>query len=341
VLIDALSKISNVKLTVIKNDHKGCVRYLETSLKLAIHRLRNVEHVYIIGFRGHETFWLLYPLIKHSKIIFDEFINIHDWLVNEHQKLSDESFLIRLIDRYMNWIMNKSDLVLTDTEAHRMLTIEQLGVDENKIFAIPVGADESLFFPRPKQWHSNSFEIMFYGNMLPLHGTGHILEAIKLIADQNIHLTLIGGRGNSKMTQLITNFINDNRLESTITHIPWVKYSELPHYIAKSDLCLGGPFGGTGQGRRVITGKTYQFISMGKPTVIGKIDKLTLFKDTENSFIVGQGSALEINKGILRALHSKSLKQVGTNARLLYEENYSSKAISIKLNDLLSNLVSA
>ena len=48
-----------------------------------------------------------------------------------------------------------------------------------------------------------------------------------------------------------------------------IPYESLPDAIVSADLCLGGPFGCTGKARRVITGKTFQFLAMEKPIVVG------------------------------------------------------------------------
>ena len=58
---------------------------------------------------------------------------------------------------------------------------------------------------------------------------------------------------------------------SNIEHSSWVPLEELPRLIINADLCLAGPFGNTLQANKVITGKAYQFLSLGKVSIIGKI----------------------------------------------------------------------
>ncbi len=340
-LIKAIGLNENIELTVITNKKRNLFRYAETIIKFLRYRLRDKPDLYVIAFRGYEIFWILYPFMRGSKIITDEFINLHDWLVNEHKILKEGRLPIKLVDKYMRWILDKCSGVLTDTELHKQLCHDTYNTPLNKIHAIPVGADDSMFFPR-KSGVNKKLEVFFYGNMLPLHGLNIILESIKKLGSRNdIHFTIVGGRGSKKALESITGFLNDNELQGMVTHIPWVEYEKLPNYISRSDLSLGGPFGGTGQARRVITGKTYQFIAMGKPTVVGKLSEENRFEDKVNCIEVNQASVEELESAFLWALNNrKKLKIIGENAKQLYSANFSNKAIAQNIKVILLNLVS-
>jgi glycosyltransferase involved in cell wall biosynthesis len=332
-LTSALAKIDNIELKIIKNKKRGVLRYLEVPFKLFFARLSFKPDVFIVGFRAQEIFWAFYPSMAGKKIIFDEFINLHDWLIHEHHKLKEGSFTSRIIDSYMRWVLKRSDQVLEDTEAHAKLSQKIYKVPAEKLVAIPVGADETIFYPRPKTHKTGKFEVFFYGNMLPLHGLDVILESIKLIKEKsqfkNMHFTIIGGKGSPEMIQKVTNFIKNNSLSDFIEYKQWVNYKDLPDYIANADLCLGGPFGNTSQAKRVITGKTYQFLAMAKPTVIGENYELAGFVDKKNCLLVKQGSADDLSTSILWAVrNSERVDRIGRAGRRLYEEHFTMKPIS-------------
>lgn len=334
---------AGIEVIPVINRRRGLLRYLEIPLRLAKVSLKERPSAYVVGFRGHEVFWLLYPWMRGRPIIFDEFINLHDWLVNEHQKFPEKHWMIRLVDTYMRWVMRKSALVLTDTEAHRRLCAEVYGVPLAKIAAVPVGADEAVFYPRQQVNKSRAFEVFFYGNMLPLHGIGTILEAIGLVRDtkKDIHFTLVGGAGDERMIQTIQDFIDTNNLQTAVTHLPWVELPKLPDLIARADVCLGGPFGGTGQARRVVTGKTYQFIAMGKPTIIGRTDQAGAFVDRKNCLIVPQKDAAALKDAIIWASrHPKQLPGIGRNAEVLYRGQFSPQALGRLLGTLFGRYLS-
>ncbi|MDQ3075859.1 MAG: glycosyltransferase family 4 protein [bacterium] len=325
-LLDAFSRIENVQLFVIRNKHKGTLRYLDTFIRLVKFRLRNNADVFVLGFRAHESFWLFYPLVRKSAVVFDEFINIHDWLVSEHKILKENSLRIRLVDRYMKWVSRKSDILLTDTLSHKKSAEKLYGISNSKVVVVPVGTDETIFSPQKQTAKNDVFEVLFYGSMLPLHGLDTILESIKLTSKQNknIHFTIVGGKGNSKMIQKIDNYIQNNTLQQSTKHIDWVDFKKLPQYISRASLCLGGPFGNTGQATRVITGKTFQFIAMGKPTIIGKNLESSVFTDEIDALVVEQDRSDLLSKKIIWAYdYPDKLSQIGKNARELYVKTYS------------------
>ena len=111
---------------------------------------------------------------------------------------------------------------------------------------------------------------------------------------------------------------------NNVIHKKWVNYRQLPIIISESDLCLGGPFGNTGQAHRVITGKTFQFLAMGKPMVVGKIKHDYGFRDKENCLLVSQGNEKELADAILWCFENqKKLGEIGRNGLALYRTKFS------------------
>jgi glycosyltransferase involved in cell wall biosynthesis len=367
-LLAALDKMSGVETTVIRNRSKGVARYWQTLSGLISYRRHHRPDVFIVGFRAQESFWLFYPFMRGRRIIFDEFVNHHDWILDEHssteaQKLSTDTddhvlrvvksissfskfgisgWLVAILDAYMRWVVRRCTYVLEDTEAHAALSRQLYRVPTGKIRAIPVGADQELFKPMSlAPGNKDTLEVFFYGNMLPLHGFDVILDAIKLLNDNNsdkmIHFTLIGGRGKPEMINLIKSFITDNRLRNTTYHT-WIDTEKLPAHIAKADVCLGGPFGNTGQAKRVVTGKTYQFLAMGKPTIIGKTDVGYHFKDKVNCMIVPQRDPDALASTInWCAEHKTDLNAIGKHGLELYDQEFSVSSIANLLYKLLDS----
>lgn len=338
-LVSALEKLPNVDLKVVKNSQRGLLRYLEVPFKLLVARLSFHPDTFIVGFRSQEIFWALCPAMAGKPKIFDEFINLHDYLVSEHKKFAENSVVTKMLDGYMRWVFSRCRKVLSDTEAHAQLSSVLYKVPRHRFQVVPVGADEKTFYPRPTSQHSD-FEVFFFGNMLPLHGINIILDAIKLLEEQGksqgLHFTIAGGRGNAKMMSYVQDFIKQHGLEKLVSHRDWIPYDELPKFVAAADLCLGGPFGDTGQAHRVITGKTYQFLAMGKVTLIGKIDQETPFRNKQNCLLIEQGSVKAVAEAIHWAdQHKTQLPKIAIAARKLYADNFSITHISSILQKLI------
>ena len=341
-LLNALELVPGIRLDRLVNKRRGVLRYVEMLWRILLYRIRCRPDVWVLGFRGQESFMLFYPFMRGSRIIFDEFVILQNW-ANEGDRKHSVFLtpLMPVLRRYMRWIINRCDVVLEDSVAHQQAARAIYQVVPEKFVAIPVGADETVFEPVPMHTHTDSpMEVFFYGTMLPLHGLETILQAVKLVLEQQrkrVHFTIVGGSNNKHSLARIESFLSEHKLLSDVTHLPWVPYLELPAYIAKSDVCLGGPFGDTAQAASVITGKTYQFLAMGKPTIVSMLDETDFFQDRVNLLVCQRGEASALAQAILWCLHNRELlPEIGKQGRELFEERFSAPRLAQLLTPLLT-----
>lgn len=336
-ILHALSKIENISvLKAINTSQSIFIRYWETLLKLIYVRFSGSPDFYILGLRGHEIFWPVRLITFGKPLIFDLMMSPYDSFVNERRICRKGGLIDRLFYWYERTLLHNSDLILTDTKIHKEYFTRLFDLPEKKIHAIPVSTDEPLFLKgkeRDAQFEpQNVFHVFFYGSFLPLHGVDIITEAAWILSDKPIHFALIGGE--RMMLQNVSKGIKAAKAKN-ISHHPWVEYEKLPGWMEIADLCLGGPFGNTGQGRRVITGKTFQFLAMGKPVVVGEIDDDYGFKDKVNSIIVRQGSAEQLAKAILWAYENQDkLKEIGRKGQKLYKDCFSINMVEGKFREI-------
>lgn len=341
VLLDLLRADERFEVFEARNTTKNIFRYLETLVKLLKIRFRKSPDIYILGFRGYEIFMPVRLLTLGRPLIYDEFINLYDWFVHEHKKMPANSVFAWLIRNYSKWTLQLSDKVLTDTKLNAEFSARIHTMSPEKFASVYVGTDETTFAPvTEKASKSKQFEIFFYGNMLPLHGVEHLLEATAALKDKPIHFTIVGGKG-GRYEKLIRTFLREHK-RIKVTYHPWVSYKDLPDLIAKADVCLGGPFGGTSQGRKVITGKTFQFLAMGKAVIIGKIDEAVGFEDKINCLEVEQDSAEQLIEKINWAYqHRSKLQTIGEQGQKLYNARFSVQAQKHILAEIIDEAVRA
>jgi len=337
-ILQALSRINNLSVcTAINTSRSIFFRYAETMVKLLFIRLHERPDYYILGFRGYEIFWPVRLLTIGKPLIFDHMMSPYDSIMNERQLCRNDGCFDKLIFAYENSLLHHADLILTDTTLHRDYIGKLFALPMDKIHAVPVSTDESVFFRRPdesSQIETNSFfNILFYGSFLPLHGVDIILNAARILSDKPVRFTLIGGEGKRLLR------FNEMRKKlnlKNVKHETRVGYDQLPRWINQTDLCLGGPFGNTGQARRVITGKTFQFLSMSKPTVVGKIDADYGFVDQENALVVNQGNGQALAEAILWAYENQEkLPTIGRRGKELYENQFSIDRVKEAFEDIL------
>ena len=323
-LIAALKRIDNVAFFEAVNTTKGIFRYVQTLSRLLAIRMTKKPDYYILGFRGYEIFWIVRILTLGRPLIFDHMMSPYDSLLNERKIFKKNSPIKKLIYFYEKSILKYSDVILTDTIIHREYFANLFKEKQEKIYAVHVGTDEELFKNLPsgnEVKKKDFFEVFFYGTFLPLHGIDIILKAASIVKDRPIRFTIIGG----KKKKLRDFYEIKKRLKlKNVIHKERIDYEQLPDMISESDVCLGGPFGNTGQAHRVIPGKTFQFLAMGKPTVVGKINADYGFEDKKNCLLVPQGNEKEIANTILWCFENQEkLGEIGQRGLELYRTKFS------------------
>jgi len=324
-----------VRLSIVRNRQHGVLRYAEVILKLIRIRLLVNPNIYFLTFRGYEILPFVLLIGIGKKVIFDEFINLIEWIAYEHKKIQPNSIAGRSLFVSYKFLLRKASKIITDTNSHASYSAELMGLPIEKYEAIPVGADERVF-KRLKQARgdSNKFIVLYYGSMLPLHGVEHVIEAAIGIDNQNIEFLIIGGN-DSVGADIETAVLKG----ANIKYKKWVPYNDLPRVIASSDVCLGGPFGNTVQSQSVVTGKTIQFLRMGKPVIVGKNKESNIFDDKVNALIVDQADSKSLRDAIVWSYKNQdSLNKIGKNCLKLYDAYFSSNVIKDDITRLLNSI---
>lgn len=337
-LLKALQACPTVDLSVARNTRKGIGRYIETWRVLRGLCGPTAPDVYVLGFRGHEFFWPLRWLSKGKPLLFDALMSPYAALRDERKG--------KLIYRILAWMLYPlersallhADLVLTDTQLHVDFYKRTFGLPAEHFCPLPVGAAEPLSTPAAStDADGNPFSVLFYGSFLPLHGIEVIVSAAAQLADLPIRFDFVGGsKGQARdlhrlcQTCGVTNF----------THRRWVEFEQLlQQVIPNADLCLGGPFGGTPQAKRVVTTKTSQCLALGKATVIGRIDENHGFVDQDNCLLVAQADADALANKIQWAFENRALlPELGKRGRDVYHARLSTNVIATRLQSALTRL---
>ncbi len=340
ILLNALQENRNVDVCEVHNTSKGFFRYFQTILKSLKIRDEGKPDIWLVNFRGHEIYWFIRLISgKKSPIIFDEFVSPYDSFVNERKTFNQNSILAKLVYGIEKSILTNADFIITDTHSQSNYYAALLNVPADKFTAIHMSADENLFVPTgsKKEYHfPEPFVIFTYATFLPLHGMDIILEAANLLKDLPIHFYVAGGKGKT-----LQSFLDKKKLLGVekFDHTPWIEYKELPAYIRGANICLGGPFGNTGQGKRVVTGKALQFLACARPTVIGQGTESNGFIDRENCLLVPQGDPQQLANALRWAFENQSeLPRIAANGRVLYEERFSGAAVKTNMDRLVEEV---
>jgi glycosyltransferase involved in cell wall biosynthesis len=104
--------------------------------------------------------------------------------------------------------------------------------------------------------------VVFYGQFIPLHGIGTIVEAARNSDAARVQWVIIGSGQESARIQAML----DEKPVPNLQWIPWVEYEDLRAQIASADVCLG-IFGDSDKAGRVIPNKVFQILSVGAPLI--------------------------------------------------------------------------
>ncbi len=340
VLLKAIEKIKYVEVIKTVNNYTSFFRYVETASKLVYTRFTHNPDVYILGFRGHEIFWPVRIITLGKPLIFDEFINMNDWMVFENKKLKQDSLITRISRLYVKSILLRSKIILSDTQLDANSSSNTYKIPIEKYRVVYVGEDEENYklkhnINEPVS-NENTMRVFFYGNMAPLHGVKIIMNAALNLKNEPINFIIVGGKGKPEIVKYIKDFINENNLKN-VEYTSWLDFNDIKKQIKKADICLGGPFGGTSQAKRVVTGKTYQFLASGKPTIIGKIDEDLGLKNKDNCIIVRQASVNDLIDALKWSLDNrKSLRNIGKKGHELFMSKFSISIISKQMEDIIN-----
>lgn len=349
----AANTLEDVEVIVAKNSHTGLLRYFEVFWKVLKLRFTVNPDVYLLTFRGYEMLLPIRLLSAGKTMIYDEFVNPIEWVALEQRQVEAKQnsgktyatvvtlfsklvvFVVSsgLFKWFYRGLVNSVDLVLADTDSHAKASAEITGVKRSKVMGIHVGTDETTFKKsQSTEGKNQEFTVFYYGNMLPLHGLDYVIESASVMKGEAVKFVLVGG--NSKVAKNVSNAVKNG---AKIEYHEWVKFEKLPAMMQQADLCLAGPFGNTFQAQYVITGKSYQYLAMGRPTMIGENEESHNFVNKKNVLIVPKADTDALVDMLHWAMQNKEeLSTIGSEGRKLYEEKFSLPHIAEQLKNALS-----
>lgn len=179
--------------------------------------------------------WLVARL-RGKPVVWDMFLSLYDTVAHDRALTSPRSLSARFL-WLLEWLgCRAANLVLMDTAAHARHVAGLFGLRSGHVVAVPVGAEPEAFRRLdPPLAHSGPTRILFYGQMIPLHGISVVLDAALSPRGRLRHWTLIGTGQDRPLVEAAL-------ASAEVAHIDWrewVPYDQLGIEIGKADLCLG------------------------------------------------------------------------------------------------------
>ena len=322
VVLRALRRFATVDVVGYDRPASVSVRTAQLLVRLAPRLMSCPYDLVYVGFYGH----LLVPAIRaiaRQAILFDAFVSTYDTLCFDRQIAAPGSLIGQLAFHLDQIACRLAKQVLLDTEHHVEFFAQTF----------------DLFYPRASG-RGECPEILFYATYQPLHGMETVIRAAAhLKAESQLRFRLIGtGKNTVRIRQLADQLQLDN-----IRFVPAVPLQRLPDEIASALICLGGHFGHSAKVGRVIPGKIYQMLAMGRPIIAADAPaNRELLTHQETAYLCPPGEPEALADAILALYQSPVLqKRLAANARALYLERCSETVITKKLQHLTLGMVAS
>lgn len=328
VLLAALQEYCEVTV-LTGSGHNMITRLLGGLLKW---RINQPEYdVVLAGFYG-QPIAIAMAFLQHQPVILDAYVSTYDTLCEDRKIFHPQSIMGRLAYWIDQNSCRLSHVVLTDTWANARYFHHRFGVPYRKLKVIYVGCDESIFYPQPGVITSSSpCNVFYYGSFLPLHGVEVIIQAAALLKERRDIQFILGGNG--PLIKFIKRMIEEMDLKN-VSMVGWIPLEQLPSYIARSTICLGGHFSTIPKASRVISTKTFQFIAMRKPTIVGDNEATReLFVHGEHVYMVPMGDHVALADAIQVLASDNALRDhIASGGYSIFQKRL---RISIIANELI------
>ena len=304
--------------------------------------------IMVVGYIGQLDMplaWLLTRLPRRP-LVFSPLISLYDTLVNDRRSFAEGTLISRFLRWLDRWTCARADLVLLDTDAHIDYFVDTFSLPRRRFARVFVGAVEPDVNGDPasrKLVEDTKFQVVFIGKFTPLHGLPFMLEAAQRLRDEpDIVFHFIGsGQLSDEMHETARRLALDN-----VRFTDWVPYENIPRYLRGPGVCLG-IFGTTEKAARVIPGKVFVALAMGKAVITADSPAIReLLTDGENAVLCRRGDPDALASVIRRLYEDRDLlEQIAEGGHRVFRERASveqvGRSASAVLEKLLTGGVSA
>lgn len=267
-------------------------------------------------------------------VVFDPLISSYDKQVNERHKFAAESLRGRRLLSQERKLFQAADILIADTQGHADYYHETFGVPCDRLFVIPVGAEESLFaaHPLPLRPSGDPLELVFFGTFIGLQGVDVLAEAIRQYDGPPVKWRLVGeGPMREQCEQLLLGL-------PQVSFEPWGPLKELPGRLVTADAILG-IFGISDKARRVIPNKVYQGLALARPVITARTPaypSVVAADERGGLFWAEPGNPASIVAAVKRLHeHRQELPVMAEAARRTYDNHFSNRVIAEVLRTVL------
>lgn len=222
--------------------------------------------IVILGYAGQMDVYVARWLARRSgvPVVLDVFMSIY--LIMLERRLDRRSPMTARLVYWLERIACRlADALFLDTPAYVDFFHQTYGLPPERFYLIPTGADERLFYPRPRTPPKDGrLRVVYVGGFLRAHGLPTMIEAAARLSGAPVCFELIGDGPERPAAMALA----AQHGLTNVTFTGWLDRRLVPERMAQADVVLG-VFGKTEQSLRTIHNKIYEGMAMGLPVVTG------------------------------------------------------------------------
>ena len=331
IIIDGL-RANGANVVECNERSQSFIRFFRILVKYF--KIKKDFDVMVVGFPGQEAMFLA-KLICRKPIVFDVFTSHYMGYILDRKYFSKNSlraYYYRFLDR---WSCKLADKIILDTQAHIDFFVKEFKLNPNKFSRIWLGANEDLHKPALASSGHNYFSALFWGSFIPLQGVDYIIQAAKILENEEVSFNLIGkGQTFDYCFKLARDLglKNINFLERQPDEV-------LANYIHNTNICLG-TFSDSLKADITIQNKIFEALASKKTIITEETSSIReLLNDQEGVVFCRKASAEDLADKIRFLKKNPVLNQeIALRGYNLFREKLTAKKITEDLVSIINNI---
>jgi glycosyltransferase involved in cell wall biosynthesis len=238
----------------------------------------------------------------------------------------------------IDWLAFKlSNLVLVETNEQKKYLVKKFKIKPEKFARLFTGANDSIFCPDGGVKKEDKFTVLFRGRLLPEAGVKYILEAAKILENENIRFLILGF---GLLEKEIRKQIEDLNLKNLKLISERLSIEELRRKMLSAHVGIG-QIENHERLERTVPYKASEYLAIKLPYINGNGQGIKeLLRDRENCLLVKLADPKDLADKIMELKNDPVLsKKIADNGYELYREKLTPLALGRELLSICSHFV--
>lgn len=252
--------------------------------------------------------------------------------------VSSKSLLVKLGEFIAKTAYKIPSGITPLSPAYVDVLLHKYGVNQKKIFVVPVGVDSDIFSYKKRHVKKREqFTVLYIGSFSPAYDFDQVLRAADLLSSfSNVNFVIQGGGelANELKCKVKEAALNNVKVVDTI-----VSRDEVAEIMADADALLL-PLNGIGSIELGISSKLYEYQAAGKPILCCSNGQSGRYiSDSKSGLVIKPGDSEMLFKSIVCLLENpKFAKRLGASGRNYVVNNQSINQIGLTMVQVFNKI---